>query len=84
MTGPQVAGQPAAIRLSQQISQYARLKDTPPPNADQIWMVMHALADHTAIMEALKHRPDPTSPWPEATSIGRWLQDVGDQAEGML
>lgn len=46
-------------------------------------MVLHALADHTAIMQALKHRSDPTSPWPEATSVGRWLHDVGHNLENI-
>ena len=45
-------------------------------NKKQVSLVLHALADHTAIMGMLKYRPDPTSPWPEATSVGRWLKDV--------
>jgi len=32
-------------------------------------------------MSALQHRRDDSSPWPEATSIGRWLHDVGNDLE---
>lgn len=76
-----VANQLAADRLMQQISHTKRRIDEPMPSRNQVAMVLHALADHTAIMSALEHRPDPTSPWPEATSIGRWLHDVGDDLE---
>jgi hypothetical protein len=76
-----VADQYAAERLMDQVRQYNRRIDGPPPTRMQVAMVLHALADHTAIMSALQHRPDPTSPWPEATSIGRWLHDVGDDLE---
>lgn len=75
---PHVAGQPAADRLLQQIQQEARTGGTP-PTPTQVAIVLHALADHTAIQAALTHRPDPTSPWPAATSVGRWFHDVADQ-----
>jgi hypothetical protein len=58
-----------------------RITGEPKPSRKQVGMVLHALADHTAIMSALKHRHDPTSPWPEATSMGRWFHDVGDMLE---
>lgn len=77
-----VAGQNATDRLMGQIHQENRRIDGEPPTAMQVAMVLHALADHTAIMEMLKHRPDPTSPWPKATSVGRWFHDVGDAMEG--
>lgn len=77
-----VAGKSATHRLMGQINQQGRRLDGPLPTATQVAMVLHALADHTAIMEALKHRPDNTSPWPEATSIGRWFHDLGDEMEG--
>lgn len=57
------------------------LYDCEKPTPMQVAVVLHALADHTAIMSALKYRPDPTSPWPEATSIGRWYHDVGSDLE---
>lgn len=79
-----VAGQNATDRLMQQIGyETRRLDNQTPPTAYQVSMVLHALADHTAIMSALQHRPDPDSPWPEANSIGRWLHDVGSELEDM-
>lgn len=77
-----VAGQPAADRLMRQLDN--RITGEPKPTHKQVAMVLHALADHTAIMQALRHRPDPTSPWPEANSVGRWLHDVGDDLEDLL
>lgn len=77
-----VAGKSAAERLLGQIHQETRRIEGGAPTPAQVAMVLHALADHTAIMEMLKHRPDPTSPWKEATSIGRWFHDVGDEMEG--
>ncbi|HEU5376391.1 MAG TPA: hypothetical protein VFV38_13180 [Ktedonobacteraceae bacterium] len=47
----------------------------------QVALVLHALANHTAIISAFKHRRDATSPWPEALSVGRWLHDVGNDLE---
>lgn len=76
--GPVVAGQSAADRLMGQLD-YRLHPDAEELTRDQVAVVLHALADHTAIMEALRHRPDPDSPWPQATSVGRWLHDVGDQ-----
>lgn len=83
MSVPKVAGQLMSIRIMQSIhnQKAGRFSHVDVPSEEQVAMVFHALADHTAIMEALKHRPDPTSPWPEATSVGRWLHDVGDSLE---
>lgn len=53
------------------------------PTPKQVSMVLHALADHTAIMKMLKHRLEKTSPWPEANSIGRWFHDVGSDLEDL-
>lgn len=72
-----VAGEPASERLMRRLDN--RLIDTPLPSREQVALVLHALADHTAIMAMLEHRPDPTSPWPQATSVGRWFHDVGDE-----
>lgn len=77
---PMVGDEPAADRLLRSLDY--RLH----PNAHrltrtEVAVVLHALADHTAIMAALKHRPDLSSPWPEATSVGRWLHDVADHLE---
>lgn len=82
---PMVANAPAAERLKKQVAiQYGyhlKSADGGIVNPLQIATVLHALADHTAIMEMLNHRPDPNSPWPEATSIGRWFHDVADDLE---
>lgn len=78
-----VADQEAADRLMRQISYEQRRGGETLPSKRQVAMVLHALADHTAIMVALQHRPDPTSPWPKATSIGRWLHDVGNDLENV-
>lgn len=75
--GPQVVGEPAADRLMRQLD-YRLHPDAAPLNRDQVAVVLHALADHTALMAALEHRREDT-PWPEATSVGRWLHDVGNQ-----
>jgi len=75
-----VAGGNATDRIMQSLDG-RRFEGIPLPDKSQVAMVLHALADHTAIMEMLKHRPDPTTPWPEATSVGRWLHDVGDALE---
>jgi hypothetical protein len=80
MNTPQVAGQDAGERLMQNLDN-RRFNGMLKPTAKQVAMVLHALADHTAITQMLKHRPDPTSPWLEATSVGRWFHDVGDSLE---
>ncbi len=79
-TGPQVAGEPAADRLMRQLD-YRLHPGTPRLTRRQVAVVLHALADHTALLAALEHRRDDTSPWPESVSVGRWLHDVGYQLE---
>lgn len=76
-----IANELAGVRLMRKINDERRRIDAPMPTQDQVALVLHALADHTAIMTALNHRPDPTSPWPEATSVGQWLHDMGDSLE---
>lgn len=81
---PKVAGQDAGERLMQSLQHRVGQivpNGTDMPTEKQVAAVLHALADHTSIMEALKHRPDPTSPWLEATSVGRWFHDVADSLE---
>lgn len=75
----EVAGESASERIMRSLDN--RRTGEPKPTKKQVAMVLHALADHTAIMEMLKHRPDETSPWKEATSVGRWFHDVGDELE---
>jgi len=81
MNRPMVAGVPASERLMQQVNYRRRYTDTGVITPQQVAVVLHALADHTAIMTMLDHRLDETSPWPEATSIGRWFHDVGNELE---
>lgn len=76
-----VAGEAASQRLMRQVSHERTVTREQIPTPGQVAMVLHALADHTAIMSALQHRPDSTSPWPEATSVGRWFHDVANDLE---
>lgn len=46
---------------------------------DEVAVVLHALADHTALEAARTHRRPDDGHWPTSTSIGRWLHDVADQ-----
>lgn len=89
MSEHKVAGQPAEERLMDAVAREAKFYLNQPmhkgeiaPSPIQVAIVLHALADHTAIMDMLEHRPDPTSPWPHATSVGRWFHDVGHVLEG--
>lgn len=75
-----VVGQLAGERLMAALDY--RLRDVAALSAVQVAVVLHALADHTALIVALTYRRDESSPWPEAQSLGRWLHDVGDQLEG--
>lgn len=77
MTGPTVCGQPAADRLLAHVHWLAPPND-PPISADVVAIILRALADYTALVEAVRWRPDPTDPSP-AVSVGRWLHDVADQ-----
>ena len=81
MKPPIVAGQPYTDRLRDQLKRECQTWNVPMPTDSQVGAVLHAMADHTAIMTMLEHRPDPTSPWPQATSVGRFLHDAGDGFE---
>jgi hypothetical protein len=68
-----------------------RLMGEPKPSRKQVGMVLHALADHTAIMEMVQldrldhhgsNAGKETKYWPTETSIGRWFHAVGDDLEG--
>ena len=78
--GPTVADEPAADRLMRSLD-YRLSSVIEPLTPEQVAVVLHALADHTALQAALAYRRDIASPWPEATSLGRWLHEVGDQLE---
>lgn len=78
---PEVAGQNAAERLMANLD-YRLSPNVQPLDEDQVAVVLRALADHTALADAVNWRHDPNSPWPVLTSLGRWLHDVADELEG--
>lgn len=74
-----IGGQVPRERLRRQVERECAQHgygEQPPSNA-QIAMVLHALADHTSLMQAVGWRRG-EGPWPEATSVGRWLHHYGD------
>lgn len=48
------------------------------PSQVQVAAVMHALADHTALLQAVQYRP---SDMGVALNVGRWLHALGDYLE---
>lgn len=73
-------------RLMKQLDN--RLTGEDKPTRKQVGMVLHALADHTAIMHMTQYdrqskwHPDKEEEyWPTETSIGRWFHAVGDDLE---
>lgn len=77
----------AADRIMKQLDN--RLTGEPKPTRKQVGMVLHALADHTAIMHMVAfdrmskwHKGKEEELWPTETSIGRWFHGVGDDLEG--
>jgi hypothetical protein len=85
--GPQVVGEPAADRLMRSLDYRLSPPGTERLTAVQVAVVLHALADHTALEAARTysrtdlHDRDRESPWPTSTSIGRWLHDTANQLE---
>lgn len=77
---------PAKDRLMQQVQrQNWRRPDVPAPTPHQVAMVLHALADHTALEQARvwdrtenDGSGNETTFCPTSTSIGRWLHAFGD------
>lgn len=69
----------ASARVMAQVRSNAR-PGTPVPTPDQVAAVLHALADHTALVQAVSWRPEPDEG--AALSVGRWLHDLGDLLEG--
>lgn len=80
---PMVCGDPAADRLMQNLDYRLSVEGMPRLTRAQVAVVLHALADHTAIAEALRWRRPVDGLWPEETSVGRWFHDVADQLEGL-
>lgn len=78
MSRPTVAGEPAADRLMRSLDYRLSDPGMPRVSPQQVAVVLHALADHTALMAALDYRRDDASPWPESLSLGRWLHDTAD------
>jgi len=75
-----VAGEFAADRLMRSLD-YRLSPGARELTRTEVGVVLHALADHTALMAALAYDPDVTSSWPEAHSLGRWMHAVGDHLE---
>lgn len=70
-----------------------RLHDEPKPTPAQVAMVLHALADHTAIMDMVKfdrlehngeNKGKESKYWPTEISIGRWFHAVANDLEDTL
>ncbi len=75
-----IGGVDAVERLREQIRLQGRTRPGDMPSNRQIAMVLHALADHTSIMQALNFDPEPgRTRWPSATSVGRFLHAYGDR-----
>lgn len=74
---PQVSGERAAQRLMRSLD-YRMTREIEPLNKEQVAVVLRALADHTALVQATQHDPD-SDP---ATSTGRWLHAVADDLTG--
>ena len=79
-SGPQVAGEAASERLMRSLD-YRLAGGIPRLSREQVAVVLHALADHTALTAALDYSKPEDGYWPEATSLGRWLHDTADQLE---
>lgn len=74
-----VGTQDAVLRLLGQIRAENRMfPGEEEPTLRQVAMVLHALADHTLIQEAMRF-DQPEGPWPLATSVGRFLHAYGDR-----
>ncbi len=76
-------GERMADRLRRALD-YRLHPDAEPITDSQLAVVLHALADHTALLAALDYRPPADGHWPQATSLGRWFHDTADQFDGPL
>lgn len=79
---PRVCGEPASVRLMRSLD-YRLHPGARKLTLDEVAVVLRALADHTAITDALRWSPPADGLWPEATSMGRWFHDVADDLERM-
>ncbi len=87
-TGPRVAGESAADRLMRALDYRLSPPGTPRLTRAQVAVVLHALADHSALEAARVYSRDyppgsgqPDTSWPTSLSIGRWMHDVAGQLE---
>jgi hypothetical protein len=78
--GPQVAGEAAGDRLMRSID-YRLSPGARQLTREEVAVVLHALADHTAIVAAIAYNQPDDGHWPQATSLGRWFHDTADQLE---
>lgn len=86
-----IAGQPYPDRLRGQLRRECEAHGIPMPTDQQIGAVLHAMADHTAIMimtqydrSNLYHPEKEDDLWPTETSIGRFFHAAGDAFGGRL
>lgn len=74
-----IAGDDPRLRLLTAMREEAvRYPGVPLPSSAQTAILLHALADHTMMVDAVLFDPDPTHA-PEATSVGRWMHALGDE-----
>lgn len=85
-----VAAEIWADRLydAQKLGSDVYLHGDPKPTRNQVAAVLHAMADHTAIVNMIEEadelgadRRDLGPMWVEATGIGRYYQRLGDALE---
>ncbi len=85
---PRVADRPAGERLMSALDYRLAPPGTPRLTPAQVAVVLHALADHSALEAARVYSRDHPAGsgqedayWPTSTSIGRWMHDVAGQLE---
>ena len=72
----------AADRLMAQVRNQRLMEGVEHPTPEQVAIVLHALADHTAIMQALCWTSIAWTQGEAATNVGRWFHAVADDLEG--
>lgn len=74
-----IGGQDPVVRLMFQVgyNSWAGNPPQPPPTALQVSYVLHALADHTSLLQAVEFTHSPST----AGNVGRWLHAYADTIE---
>jgi len=72
-----IGGVDPVERLMRQVRSYTPTSDQPPTRG-QVAAVLHALADHTSLVQAVTWSVPVDGREPAATSVGRWLHAYGD------